>query len=31
MILKGWPFEFQDGGIEPDGPPDDGGGAGIPN
>jgi len=29
--LKGWPFEPLDNGINPDGPPDDGGGAGVPN
>jgi hypothetical protein len=31
MILKDWPFELLNGEIKPDGPPDDGGGAGIPH
>ncbi len=31
MILKGWLHKLLDTGIEPDGPPDDGGGGGIPH
>jgi hypothetical protein len=31
MIRKGWPFELLDTGIEPDGPPDDGGRPGVPH
>jgi len=31
MILKGWPFEPLDGGVEPDGEPYDGGGGGTPH
>ncbi len=30
-MLRCWPFEPLDGGAEPDGPPNDGGGGGIPH
>jgi len=31
MILNRWPFEPLNDGVQPDGPPDDGGRPGIPH